>query len=52
MPNSAFIAGGEDQPISDEQVEHLEKIFTVPIHEAIELTDDELDEDLYEGLRE
>jgi hypothetical protein len=46
VPNPAFILGGEEPPISDEQLEHLERIFSVPIQEAIALTDDELEEDL------
>jgi hypothetical protein len=51
MFNPAYILGGEEPPISDEQVEHLDKTFSVPIDEAIALTDDKLNEDVMEGLR-
>jgi hypothetical protein len=50
MPNSAFRYLPEEILITEEQVDHMKKIFEVPLHEAIELTDDELDEDVTEGV--
>ncbi len=52
MTNSAFRYLPEENLISDENHDHLEEIFSVPIEDAVELTDDELDEDVTEGVRE
>jgi hypothetical protein len=52
MPNYAFRYIEEEPLISAEQIERMRQIYEAPIDEAEQLTEDELDEDLREGLSE
>jgi hypothetical protein len=50
MPNSHILPSAEGEPISDEKLELVDKIFELPIEDARELTVDELYEDPDQGL--
>jgi hypothetical protein len=52
MSNSHIFPPTEGEPISDEKLEVLDKIFELPIEEAQKLTVDELYEDPDQGLEE
>lgn len=52
MVNYAVRYTAEENLISDENIKHLEKIFELPIDEAIDLTSDESDDGLTGGLDE
>ena len=52
MTNHAFRYIDSENHISNENIDHLEKIFELPIEVAEALTDDELYEDVTEGLDE
>jgi hypothetical protein len=50
MANWAFKYIDEEPLISEENIDRLKQIFELPIHEAIQLTEDELDEDVDPSL--
>jgi hypothetical protein len=52
MANYAFRYIPEENLVSAENVDRLKQIFGLPIEEAEVLTDDELCEDVTEGLDE
>ncbi len=52
MANYAFRYIDQEILASAENIEYIREIFSLPIDDALELTDDELCEDLTEGLDE
>jgi hypothetical protein len=52
VTNYAFRYIESENHISDQNLHHLKMIFELPIEEAEALTDDELCEDVTEGLDE
>lgn len=50
MANSHIFPPQEGEPLSDEKLELLDKIFELPVNEAKDLTVDELYEDPDQGL--
>jgi hypothetical protein len=50
MTNHAFRYIDSENHISSENVDRLKKIFELPIEEAEALTDDELREEVTEGI--
>jgi hypothetical protein len=52
MPNHAFRYIDEEALILAEQIDRMREIFASPMDHAERLTEDELNEDLTEGLAE
>lgn len=52
MTNYAFRYIAEENLISDENLAHLERVFTAPINDAFDLTNNESDDTVTPGLDE